>query len=212
MYGDQDRTAIGYATVRAGQSRSRQVIFTHACVSLVSSVTFGLTAGRSHLRVRPPSDLHDYEMGPSCAQNPLGRHCALGPLAESAGARPSQSRDQGIKRVRKVLEGTRTTVSESGKGEPLGVALSFDVTVTGLRGRDVQIYWSMLSADTDQALGRSWLKNTRATTLRPKHETDQFRTDLWLPLPKPEGDYVARVTLLGPEGGRLTSARSRVFH
>jgi hypothetical protein len=90
--------------------------------------------------------------------------------------------------------------------------VSFDITLTGLEGENVIVFWSMLSADTKRPLPLPWLRNTRVAVLRPRHETDQIGKDIWLPLPRRRGDYVARVTFQDPDEESLTSVRTDVFH
>jgi hypothetical protein len=161
----------------------------------------------------------EYDMGPGCESDPASGTCALADLAESAGQsdggdpEPSATpRRQTIARVRRILEGTRTRRDDDGRLQPLGMMVSFDVTFTGLEDEDVVVFWSMLSADTRRPLTSDWLRNTRAAVLRPRHETDQIGKDIWLPLPRRRGDYVARVTFRDPDDETLTSVRTDVFH
>ncbi|HKH17893.1 MAG TPA: hypothetical protein VKA57_10235 [Solirubrobacteraceae bacterium] len=152
-----------------------------------------------------------YDMGRGCSGDPAGSRCALNQVARSAGGIQAGSRAESLVRVREVLAGTRTKLGRDGKRRPMGMMVSFDVTVRGLSGERLDVFWSMLSADSSRPLDQSWLRNTRAATLRPSATTDQLQKDLWLPLPKQRGRYRARVTLLD-ERGRRFSKRSGVFH
>jgi hypothetical protein len=159
-----------------------------------------------------------YSMGPGCDSDPAASECALAELADSAATsgtpepQSSVPRRRTISRVRKVLEGTRTRRDDDGQLQPLGMMVTFDVTLTGLEDENVTVFWSMLSADTRRPLPSNWLRNTRAVVLRPRRPTDQIGKDIWLPLPRRRGDYVARLTFRDPDDETLTSVRTKVFH
>jgi hypothetical protein len=152
-----------------------------------------------------------YDMGRGCSGDPAGGRCALTAIAKSAGGGQGVSPARSIGRVRRVLAGTRSQLGPDGKRHPMGMMVSVDVTLTGMSGEPIELYWSMLSADTSRALPQSWLRNTRSATLHPHAEQAQLQKDLWLPLPRERGRYRARITLLNEDGERY-SERTAVFH
>jgi hypothetical protein len=152
-----------------------------------------------------------YDMGRGCSGDPAGGRCALNAIAKSAAPGQGVSPARDVKRVRRVLAGTRSQLGPDGKRLPMGMMVSVDVTLTGMSGEPVEVYWSMLSADTTRALPQPWLRNTRAATLHPRAERAQLQKDLWLPLPRERGRYKARITLVD-EDGEHYSERTEVFH
>lgn len=151
-----------------------------------------------------------YDMGRGCSGDPAGGRCALTALARSAGPGQGISPARTVGRVRRVLAGTRSQLGPDGKRLPMGMMVSVDVTVTGMSGEPIELYWSMLSADTSRALPQAWLRNTRAATLHPRADQAQLQKEIWLPLPRDRGRYRARITLLNEDGERY-SERTAVF-
>lgn len=149
-------------------------------------------------------------MGRGCSEDPTASGCALNALARSAAPAPGATRAERLVHVREVLAGTRTRIGADGKRLPMRMMISIDVTLTGMSGDIVDVYWSVESADTKRALGQRWLRNTKAATLHPRAAQEQLEPEIWLPLPRERGRYRARVTLLG-ENDRRFSERSDVF-
>jgi hypothetical protein len=129
-------------------------------------------------------------------------------------------------RVLEVLRDTRRTGTDqpgreepgagelggerSDAGEPLGVVVSTDVALVGLRDRPVLVSWSMWQASGDQRLFGEWLNETLAYRLEATTDHDVATLDLWIPLPKEPGSYFIRLQLTADEF-RLDSADSEAF-
>jgi hypothetical protein len=123
-------------------------------------------------------------------------------------------------RVVELLRGARSTGGEKPqgekpggekpKGEPLGVVVSADLELAGLRGKPVLLSWSMWQQGGKKRLYGNWLNNNLAYRLKATTDQDTTTLDLWVPLPKSRGPYFIRVSLTTAESV-LASADSPLF-
>jgi hypothetical protein len=110
-------------------------------------------------------------------------------------------------RVVKVLKDARTTQRK----EPLGVVVSVDVELAGLRGKPVLLSWSMWQKNgTTRRLYGNWLNRNLAYRLKASTDRDTATLDLWIPLPKPPGPYFVRMQLTA-SGSARASTNSQPF-
>lgn len=109
-------------------------------------------------------------------------------------------------RVIKVLKDARTTRRK----EPLGVVVSVDVELAGLRGKPVFLSWSMWQQSGDTRLYGKWLNRNLAYRLEATTDRDTTTFDLWVPLPKPPGPYFIRIQLTA-NGSARASTDSQPF-
>lgn len=118
---------------------------------------------------------------------------------------------QAAERVLQVLKDARTT-SEGPVQErqPLGAVVTVDVELTGLRGKPVELTWSMWQTGDGARLHGDWLNTNLAYRLEAATDHDTTSVDLWVPLPSQTGPYVIRVDLT-TEGSRLASGTSDPF-
>ncbi|WP_284740616.1 hypothetical protein [Amycolatopsis sp. RTGN1] len=115
--------------------------------------------------------------------------------------------DQVAERVLKVLSDARHTDDAR---EPVGVALSADVELSGLRGKTVVLTWEMWQVDGKFRLHGDWLNTNLAYELRPSTDHDTTSVDLWVPLPKDPGEYKVHVDLT-LDGRNVASNESPPF-
>jgi hypothetical protein len=114
-------------------------------------------------------------------------------------------------RVLQVLHDARTTQSTGEEPpEPLGVVVSSDVELIGLRGRPVTLSWEMWQTGGGVRLHGDWLNSNLAYRLQAVTDHDTVTTDMWVPLPKPPGPYFVRVDI-NSGNTRLASADSEPF-
>lgn len=99
---------------------------------------------------------------------------------------------------------------EKPKGEPLGVVVSADLELAGLRGEPVLLSWSMWQQGGKKRLYGNWLNSNLAYRLKATTDRDTTTLDLWVPLPKSRGPYFIRVSLTAA-GSVLASADSPPF-
>jgi hypothetical protein len=123
-------------------------------------------------------------------------------------------------RVVSVLKDARRTQGkESGggeptgqepEGEPLGVVVTADLNLVGLRGKPVLLSWSMWQQGGKKRLYGTWLNRNLAYRLEATTDHDATTLDLWVPLPKTSGPYFVRIDLTA-SGLPLASADSQPF-
>jgi hypothetical protein len=110
-----------------------------------------------------------------------------------------------------ALNGTRTIDGPGEKREPLGVEVSFDVTLEGYAGRRAEVSWSLYQAD-GKRLPQEWLADRKVLVLKGEAIEDGGGDDFWVPLPKrPSGPYYVRITVSGDNGSRLTFEDTEPF-
>ncbi len=100
--------------------------------------------------------------------------------------------------VVKLLKDSRSIAADEttpDRQEPLGVIISADVELSGLRGKEVLLNWSMWQAGGDVRLHGEWLNRNLAYRLQPTTHRDTTTVDLWIPLPRPPGPYLVRVEM-----------------
>jgi hypothetical protein len=110
----------------------------------------------------------------------------------------------------KVLRNTRSRPLPSGKSEPLGVTVHFDLTVEGYQGKEIDVRWSLYDAGSRSRLSPDWLVNRRALRARPEVQSDSAEGEFWIPLPPQKGPYYVRIAAYD---GRnlLASEKSKPF-
>jgi hypothetical protein len=107
-----------------------------------------------------------------------------------------------------ALNETRTVPGKNGRLEPVGVAVTVQVTVTGLEGEDADVTWSLRHGDGGR-LPHVWLRNRRVIKLTGEAESDSGSAEFWVPLPKrPAGPYFVRIGMYDEDGTPLTFANT----
>jgi hypothetical protein len=98
----------------------------------------------------------------------------------------------------------------SGKLEPLGVVVTADLELSGLRGEPVLLSWSIWQLGGEARLFGQWLATNPAYALEATSDKDTGSIDVWVPVPETPGPYIVRLDLT-TEGARLASADSEAF-
>ncbi|MGH2749616.1 MAG: hypothetical protein ACRDK3_01885 [Actinomycetota bacterium] len=93
-----------------------------------------------------------------------------------------------------VLNRTRERQVSAGVTEPLGVVISFDLTLEGYEKRKIDVRWSLFRGDKRAKVPRDWLVNRRALVAQPKAAFDRASGEFWIPLPKRTGPYFVRLS------------------
>jgi hypothetical protein len=147
----------------------------------------------------------------SCVADPAG--CPVTYLIVSSALDPKGNpvpAAVAAKRVVTVFRDARSTGGAGPRAEPLGVVVSADLEVVGLRGKSVLLSWSMWQQGGHKRLFGNWLNRTLAFRLLPTTDDDTTSLDLWVPLPRSPGRYFVRVDLTEGQSP-LASADSRPF-
>jgi hypothetical protein len=114
-------------------------------------------------------------------------------------------------RIVELLRDTRRASDDvSGASEPLGVIVTADIELLGLRGRPVLLSWEMYQQEGARRLHGDWLNTNLAYRLVAEAESDATTQDIWIPLPRPAGPFFVRV-LAKVDGTRLDSEDSEPF-
>ena len=109
-------------------------------------------------------------------------------------------------RFRSLLRNTRKTA----KGDPLGVLVSFDVELLGLRNKEILLRWSIWKASGQGRLFGAWVSSNVAYRLKASAEDDATPLDIWVPLPKVGGSFVVEL-ILTTDGERLARRKTPRF-
>jgi hypothetical protein len=163
----------------------------------------------------PPS----YQLEPPPAGTPPGSAmearrdigAALGPIVSAKSVSPDgEPVDPAIAadRVLQVLRDARRAPTP--EQEPLGVVVNADLELVGLRGKPVELSWSMWQTGGDVRLHGDWLNSNLAYRVEATGDPDTVTIDLWVPLPNQPGHYFVQVDLIA-KNARLASAQSEPF-
>jgi len=110
-----------------------------------------------------------------------------------------------------VLKETRTGTQQSdGKAEPLGVRISVNIELTGLRDKQLALTWSVFKRSGYAPLPDEWLRAFYSYRLKASTDHDTGTVDFWVPIPKAAGKYFVSVVLT-KDGTQLHSAESPDF-
>jgi hypothetical protein len=113
--------------------------------------------------------------------------------------------DVAAERVLEILRNARTDGDE-----PLGVVVTTDVELVGLRDAPVFLTWEMFQYGGSTRLHGEWLNENLAYRLEPTTDHDTATLDLWIPLPPDPGPYVVRIKV-AHAGSGLASAHTGPF-
>jgi hypothetical protein len=112
-------------------------------------------------------------------------------------------------RIAKVLTDARH-IPTATEPEPLGVHVSTDLELTGLRAEKLTLTWSLWQAAGDVRLSGDWLNENLAYRIEPRTDHATTTLDVWIPMPREPGTYFVRVDLRsGPT--RIDSGESERF-
>jgi len=95
--------------------------------------------------------------------------------------------------------------------EPLGVRVSADLRLEGLRGEQLRLSWSVLQRSGKTPLPAAWLKTNYGYIIEPVSDSDTVNVDFWVPRPKARGKYLISVTVIDEGNRRIAADESRVF-
>jgi hypothetical protein len=131
-------------------------------------------------------------------------------LAQGTSGGASENPAQKKKAIVTVMRATRTRIGPNGQPEAVGVAVSFDVTLEGFKGRRAEVHWT-LYREHGGPVRHAWLIDHRVLRLKGERDTDMASSDFWIPLPKLRGPYYVRIGVYDERGTRTTYERTRSF-
>ena len=109
----------------------------------------------------------------------------------------------------KLNPGSRASVSKE-RLSTIGRVVHFRVDVNGYRGKELTVWWWMLTA-RGEPVSEQALQRQLAFALTPHDCTTGGTRDIWAELPKRAGRYQVEVQLLDPAGEKLDYGRTRPF-
>jgi hypothetical protein len=159
-----------------------------------------------HAEERAPSTIpKSCRDGGTCAIAQLALGQAVGPNGELV------EPDVAAERLVELLKDTRAGGDGSRTREPLGVLVTVNLELIGLRDQEVRLTWSMLATGgATKRLYGDWLNDNLAYRLKAGSDRDTAFQYIWIPLPKSPGPYFVRVELT-VDGAPLTSEASDPF-
>jgi hypothetical protein len=98
-------------------------------------------------------------------------------------------------RARELKDMRTTRVKGSRKRQLVGVVVSANVEVSGLRGKEVLLSWSMWQTGGSKRVYGAWLNERLAYRLEATTDDDTASLDFWIPLPRTKGPYIVRARL-----------------
>ncbi|MFC7535242.1 hypothetical protein [Actinoplanes sp. GCM10030250] len=121
--------------------------------------------------------------------------------------------DQAAAEVATVVKSARKAARKPGKGkrrETLGVVVTAEVELGGLRKRQALVSWSMWQQDGGTPLNDRWRRSNAVVQLTAGSNRDTASFDFWVPLPKARGEYFIR-SAISVGGSVLASADTTTF-
>jgi hypothetical protein len=131
-------------------------------------------------------------------------------LANGLPGGDSKDPEKRTKAILSVLRSTRTRSAGSGKRrEPLGVAVTFDLTLEGFKGRKVEVRWSLYRGGGRVAT--PWLKDHPVLSVKGEADVDRASPEFWVPLPKQRARYFVAIEVFDDKGTKLTRKKTTPF-
>jgi hypothetical protein len=120
--------------------------------------------------------------------------------------------DEATERLAELFSEIRTSSEQSdGLVELLGVLVIADVELSGLRGKQVLLSWSIFQQEGGGRLFGKWLATNPTYVLVAGTDKDTTTVRMWVPLPKAPGPYIVHLDLT-TEGSYLGSIESDPFN
>jgi hypothetical protein len=152
----------------------------------------------------PPACLKDAS-DPSC---PLSSASTYMLVLDKDGSPATVDSDIVASRLTKLLAATRMQLT-AGRQVPVGITVNYNISLTGFRGREVIVRWSLYGTDGREA-PFGWLKKQPIHWLRGEAETDSASDSFWVPLPEIKGPFYLRLGVYNGDA-RLTFRDSDTF-
>lgn len=132
-----------------------------------------------------------------CERLDYGSFCAGGqPVPTENAQGKALTEQQMVDRQVATYKKLRTVrVSGSRKRQPVGVVVTANMELSGLRGKPVLLSWSMWQENGAERLYGEWLNEQLAYRIEATSDHDTASVDYWIPLPKQKGPYFIRTRL-----------------
>jgi hypothetical protein len=167
--------------------------------------------------LRSPAEVAPTDLGKACYTDVTDPDCGLSnqvlymQVVDEKGEPTFVNQAVVAEQLAKLLAGTRTAPLLSGREQPVGVTINFRLSLTGFRGRIVDVRWALHRDASGGQVPRDWLKNQRGPRYRGNAEKDSASPAIWVPLPRSEGVYFIRLEIKDEDGVRLAYADTPRF-
>ncbi len=102
---------------------------------------------------------------------------------------------EAARRLVSVLGHTRSVQTHDGKLDPLGVIVTANMRLEGLRGRQLGVYWEVWSRSGVSRLYDRWLDEVPVARIAAERQQDAGAVQFWVPMPKRPGTYLIHVII-----------------
>jgi hypothetical protein len=166
--------------------------------------------------LRDPAIVAPIDLGPACAEGLANPDCGLSSGAlyvrwvDEDGESAEVSQAEAAEQLVSLLTGSRLQLLSSGMRQPVGVTVNYRISLTGFRGRKVDVRWELHRAGGG-ILPHEWLKDQRAALLEGEAEKDSASPSFWVPLPAIQGPFFIRLTANDEDGVNLARADTSHF-
>jgi hypothetical protein len=109
--------------------------------------------------------------------------------------------------VLKVFDDLRTALPPE-EGQPIGVTVNANVSLTGFAGRTAEIRWSLYRVEGGGggSVPLNWVRGQSVLEVAAEAQEDSGIGSFWVPLPREEGPYKVRVFVYDENGTQLAYA------
>ncbi|MGN9912815.1 hypothetical protein ACTMTJ_35300 [Phytohabitans sp. LJ34] len=145
----------------------------------------------------------------ACRANPgLAAQYADSTLPSASPTHGVEQEERGAAGVDNIFQQARKVPAD--ESEPLGVVVTVELELTGMRDRPAHLSWSMWQQGGARRLHGEWLNTNLAYRLVATSDRDTASLDFWIPLPPEHGAYFIR-SVLAVDGATVASADSETF-
>ncbi|MFL5820693.1 MAG: hypothetical protein ACJ76S_08435 [Solirubrobacteraceae bacterium] len=117
-----------------------------------------------------------------------------------------------IREELKVLQNTKSSLAADGKKHPLGVVISYRVTLCGFSDHPARIFWSMFDTKQPPKLPYLWdFQRMANTVISHASGCEDFAPSFWVPLPAITGRFTIALSVFDDKGVSRFRTSSRPF-
>ena len=148
-------------------------------------------------------DAAQTDVGGACEADLSQPACGLSSTVSYLLARHSDVTQLTVKeQILKLFHDLRTRPPAPEEGQPLGVVVNFNVSLTGFSGSTVDIRWSLFGPGSGNTPG-DWATGQTVLEVAAEAEKDTASDEFWVPLPRETGPYSLRIGVYDEDGDRL---------
>jgi hypothetical protein len=114
--------------------------------------------------------------------------------------------------VLRQLRNTKSAPGPNGKRTPLGVVVTYRLTLCGFKDHGASVFWSMLDTHRPPRLPYRWMHHRRAHVIRQRSTNcEDVEPSFWVPLPAAKGRFRLELTVLDEDDATRFKRRTESF-